>query len=95
MIIVSVANILCVVKGLFSIQHATFMDQATNWQFAVLIVIFSLGTYLLAFTLDKAMLQFKGKMWPVLRARRHAVMAGDAEAIPLEAWPRATRAGRG
>jgi len=65
------------------------MDQATNWQFAVLIVLFSLATYLLAFSLDRALVQFKGKLWPVtLRVKKHAVTKGDVEAIPLEGWLR-------
>jgi len=80
---------LAFITGLFSIQHATFMDQATNWQFAVLIVLFSLGTYLLAFTLDRALVQFKGKFWPMkLRGKKGTTRKGDVEAIALETWPR-------
>ena len=64
------------------------MDGATDWQFAMLIVLFSLGTYLLAFSLDRALVQFKGKLWPSgLRARKTAAPK-DMEAIALETWPR-------
>jgi len=59
------------------------MEGATDWQFAVLIVLFSLGTYLLAFSLDRALVQFKGKLWPsALRARKNARPKEDMEAIP-------------
>ena len=66
------------------------MDQATNWQFALLIVLFSLGTYLLAFTLDRALVQFKGRIWPdvLTRNRSRVKRKKDVEAIPLETWPR-------
>ncbi|KAK3350290.1 hypothetical protein B0T25DRAFT_457435, partial [Lasiosphaeria hispida] len=77
------------ITGLFSIQHATFMNQATNWQFAVLIVLFSLCTYLLAFSLDRALVRFEGMLWPVgLRVKKHVAAKGDVEAIPLETWLR-------
>ena len=65
------------------------MDGATNWQFAVLIVLFSLCTYLLAFSLDRALVRFEGKLWPVgLRVKKQVATKGDVEAIPLETWPR-------
>lgn len=71
------------------------MDQATDWQFAVLIVLFSLGTYLLAFSLDRALVQFKGQLWPVgLRLNKKTATSGDVEAIPLETWPRRRDAAR-
>ncbi len=64
------------------------MNDATNVQFVVLIVVFSLATYLLAFSLERALVQFKGKSWPVdLSSRKRTIVKGDVEAIPLEPWP--------
>jgi hypothetical protein len=62
------------------------MDGATNWQFATLIVLFSLGTYLIAFSLDRALVQFKGKLWPVAFRARKSAAPKDTEAIPLDTW---------
>ena len=40
------------VTGLFSISHAPFMDSAGNVLFAVLVLVFVLGTYALALSLE-------------------------------------------
>lgn len=40
------------VTGLFSISHGSFMDNATSALYAVLIVIFAVGTYGLALSLE-------------------------------------------
>ncbi|KAK4183825.1 hypothetical protein QBC35DRAFT_83621 [Podospora australis] len=47
------------VIGLFSIQHGTFMNDAPDWLFAVLVVIFFVGTWVVAFILEKALVQVK------------------------------------
>jgi hypothetical protein len=39
-------------KGLFSIGHATFMDSAGNVTFGILVLVFVLGTYVLALSLE-------------------------------------------
>ncbi|KAK0735987.1 hypothetical protein B0T21DRAFT_383668 [Apiosordaria backusii] len=36
------------VTGLYSVQHGTFMNSATDWQFGVMIILFSAGTWILA-----------------------------------------------
>lgn len=43
------------VTALFSIQYATFMNHATNVTFAVLVIIFVIGTYTLALSLESIM----------------------------------------
>jgi hypothetical protein len=61
------------VSGLFSINHATFMDNATNAVYAVLTVIFLVGTYGLALSLETIMEQwisFKSSEWRP-KPRRH------------------------
>ncbi|KAK4205403.1 hypothetical protein QBC40DRAFT_302701 [Triangularia verruculosa] len=45
------------VTGLYSVQHGTFMNSATDWQFGVMIVLFSAGTWVLAYVLEKALVQ--------------------------------------
>jgi hypothetical protein len=46
-------------KGLFSISHATFMDNVGNIVFAILVVVFVLGTYALALSLESLLDQWK------------------------------------
>ncbi|KAK0744618.1 hypothetical protein B0T21DRAFT_282031, partial [Apiosordaria backusii] len=45
------------VTGLYSVQHGTFMNSATDWQFGVMIVLFSVGTWALAYVLEKALVR--------------------------------------
>ncbi|KAK0666027.1 hypothetical protein QBC41DRAFT_157065 [Cercophora samala] len=52
------------VTGLYSVQHGTFMNSATDWQFGVMIVLFSLGTWILAYALEKALVRFD---WGIMR----------------------------
>lgn len=54
------------VTGLYSVQHGTFMNSATDWQFGVMIVLFSLGTWILAYTLEKALVRVD---WNIIRGR--------------------------
>jgi hypothetical protein len=63
------------------------MNEATNEQFVALIIVFSLTTYLIAFSLEKAMIQFKGRIWSAQKGRKRTVTKGDVEAIPIESWP--------
>jgi hypothetical protein len=56
------------VTGLFSISHAPFMESAGNVAFAVLVVLFVLGTYTLALSLENIIDQ-----WVRLRDERWGV----------------------
>ena len=54
--------------GLFSVAHASFMDSAGNALFAILVVIFVLGTYALALSLESIIdqwSQFRKGKWGV------------------------------
>ncbi|KAK3326630.1 hypothetical protein B0H66DRAFT_551399 [Apodospora peruviana] len=82
------------VTALYSIQHGDFMDGATDEQFVILIIVFSVTTYLLAFSLDRALVRFEDKkIWlPAalknlrLRKRRpeDRIKAGGASAFRSE-----------
>ena len=65
------------VTGLFSISHAPFMNSAGNVVFAVLTVIFVLGTYALALSLESIINQ-----WWVLRKAKWG--ARGLAALPLK-----------
>lgn len=63
------------------------MNDAKDWHFAVLSVVLCLATYFLAFTLDRALVQFKGKLWPAtLGRRKKEAPRHDEESRPLEDW---------
>jgi hypothetical protein len=47
------------VASLFSISHGSFMDNATNALYAVLTVVFVVGTYGLALSLETILEQWK------------------------------------
>lgn len=72
------------VTGLFSISHGSFMDNATNALYAVLTVIFVVGTYGLALSLETIIDQwvsFRNGEWkPRVRIRR------NKEGIELPPW---------
>lgn len=62
------------VTGLFSIAHASFMDSAGNGGFAILVVVFVLGTYALALSLESIIDQWKRlkkEKWRASHVTRH------------------------
>ncbi|KAK0722603.1 hypothetical protein B0T26DRAFT_643204 [Lasiosphaeria miniovina] len=76
------------ITALYSISHGTFMDDASNEQFIILIIVFSVATYVVAFSLEKVLELFKGKTWSAaLKSRKKPVVKADVEeAIPEKAW---------
>jgi hypothetical protein len=73
------------VSGLFSINHATFMDNATNALYAALTVSFVVGTYGLALSLENIMdlwISFRNGEW---RSRRQPKGVPDL-GVELPSW---------
>lgn len=50
------------VCALYSLNEGDFMEGASNQLFGGLIVAFSLGTYLLAYVMDRALLKISGRL---------------------------------
>ncbi|KAI9049724.1 hypothetical protein LZ554_005876 [Drepanopeziza brunnea f. sp. 'monogermtubi'] len=65
------------VTGLFSIEHATFMDQVGNNGFAVLTVVFILGTYALALSLESIIEQWARVRKSRARGRSEGMKRGE------------------
>ncbi|PBP23734.1 hypothetical protein BUE80_DR005413 [Diplocarpon rosae] len=73
------------ITGLFSIEHATFMNSAGNNGFAILTVLFVLGTYALALSLESIIDQwgrFRTAEKSAGRARRRAPTADEGADTP-------------
>ncbi|KAL2072990.1 hypothetical protein VTL71DRAFT_10314 [Oculimacula yallundae] len=67
------------ITGLFSIEHATFMDKVGNNGFAILTVVFILGTYTLALSLENIIGQwerFRKEKWGKPGSKK---VVGDGE----------------
>ncbi|KAK4465126.1 hypothetical protein QBC42DRAFT_26114 [Cladorrhinum samala] len=62
------------VIGLYSIQHGSFMNGASNGLFYGLLIAFSVLTWILAYLLEKALVRFqliKAILWPAVFRRTH------------------------
>jgi len=72
------------VTGLFSISHGSFMDHATNALYAILTVIFVVGTYGLALSLETILDQWERFKYGEWRSR--SLSKKPQEEIELPSW---------
>ncbi|KAK3987693.1 hypothetical protein QBC44DRAFT_117231 [Cladorrhinum sp. PSN332] len=86
------------VIGLYSIQHGTFMNGASNGLFYGLLVGFSVLTWILAYLLEQAIVQFKviqAILWPAaLRRNKPATRDGHGTQGRFDWLGRPLRASR-